>query len=565
MDWLRIHVSNLCNFKCPNCHVFELGENNLPNRVMSQEVFNQAVDQFLNVASLMGNKQTMISIYGGETMANKKVIKDGVLRYGQNCNGIKLQWVINTNGSLLKEEDILFFKKHNVELHVSVDGSEDIHNISRPTHKGKGTFHMVKPALELIKKHQAPAQINSYMMPSNYLNLHEIVDIAAEHGIKKIYLDQFYNLDMISHQVGMELYRKVFYYGIRKGVTISGPWGRVVKYGQNGKNKIAKLDKRLAIDVNMDGTFYFPLMSGTKKIHREIKDLTNLYEQGLWTSTIAEARDFYNKQCDGCSIKEKCFGSAIEQVHYHIGTDADPAVSCNFFRDWCNFLLRPVFLKQYEKLELISMIELEQVEPMIEKIQATIIDLEKRLWPLKNKIFVNIAGYPEELRFASGQHDLPEWVRATTSSGHTLHHLGTKLTPALVHELTHLFIAERGLKLPQWFVEGLCEWTQDQKIDLSFLQRSLQSLNLFERPEILSGKKQLIDLDKNLPEANGLYLQAKAFVAYLLDTLGEEQFARLMVLSEQCPLEEALLKLNVKTLEEYIYSFQALHKLSSSA
>ena len=180
MNWLRLHVSNLCNFKCPNCHVFELGENDLPNRVMSQEVFDKAVEVFIDSLLHLNFKETMISIYGGETLANKKVIKEGLLKFGENYKGIKIHWVMNTNGSLLKEEDVLFFKKHKLEIHVSVDGKEEVHNLSRPTHQGKGTYHMVTPALELIKKHEAPSQINSYMMLSNYNHLKDLVDIAAE-------------------------------------------------------------------------------------------------------------------------------------------------------------------------------------------------------------------------------------------------------------------------------------------------------------------------------------------------------------------------------------------------
>ena len=557
MNWLRIHVSNLCNFKCPNCHVFELGENNLPNRVMSQEVFNQTIDQFLSVMKNLGHKETMISIYGGETMANKKVIKDGVERYGNVCNGMKLHWVINTNGSLLKEEDIIFFKEKNVEVHISVDGTEEIHNISRPTHKGKGTFHMVVPSLELVKKHKAPAQINSYMMPSNYRHLKDIVDIAASYGIRKIYLDQFYNTEMISHQVGMDLYRQVFYYGIQKGVAISGPWGRVIKRSQSNESKRESLEKKLQLDVNIDGTFYFPVLSGSKKTHREIKDLTTLIDNGLWKEMTAKAREYYDEKCDGCSIKEHCYGSAIEQVHYHIGEDADPAVSCNFFRDWCTFLLRPVYLQRLEKIEVFSMIDLDKIEPMTNEVISKIAELEKKLWPLKEKIVLNISEYPEELRITSGQFNLPDWVRATTSHGNTLHHLGTKLTPALVHELTHLFVSQRRLKMPDWFVEGLCELTQDANLDEDLLKTALKEKNLFTQLNSSNAAKiQLIDLDQNLPFKNPMYIQAKGFVSYLKNTLGDDNFRKVIESSADLPLEESLINFGSQPLESHIVAFQ---------
>lgn len=542
MNWLRIHVSNLCNFKCPNCHVFELGENNLPNRVMSQDVFNQAIDQFLNVMSLKGHKETMISIYGGETMANKKVIKEGIERYGTNCNGIELSWVVNTNGSLIKEEDILFFKEHNVELHISVDGSEDIHNLSRPTHKGKGTFHMVVPALELIKKHEAPAQVNSYMMPSNYLHLHEIVDIAHQYGIKKIYLDQFYNLDMISHQVGMARYKEVYYYALQKGIQISGPWGRIIRKFQRFTKRRDQIENNLAVDVNIDGSFYVSIMSETKKEHREVKDLTSFFQNGGWDQIIEKARLFYDEKCEGCSIKDYCYGSAIEQVHYHIGVDADTEVSCNFFRDWCNYLLRPMYMKRYSKLTVVSMIDIAQIEGMVSQVEGAIQSLEERLWPLSSKIQLNIFDDHDEFKNSCQANDLPSWVKAVTKNDNTLYHLGPNPTPALVHELTHLFLSQKRLRLPSWFIEGVCEWTQKGSSDPAILLQALPDRNLAGLISEHGDGLNLIAHDGRKPYENSLYIQAHAFVCHLERRWGREKFLSFLEVTGECPFEEAFLR-----------------------
>ena len=529
MNWLRLHVSNLCNFKCPNCHVFELGENNLPNRVMSEDIFNQAIDQFLSAMKDLGHKSTMVSIYGGETLANKKVIKQGIARYGSKVNDIELKWVINTNGSLLNEEDVLFFKEHQVELHISVDGSEDIHNLSRPTHKGKGTFHMVTPALELIKKHSAMAQINSYMMPSNFEHLREIVDIANEYQIKKIYLDQFYNLDMISHQVGMQKYRDAYFYALSKDIYISGPWAKVMQRYHRSSPRIKEMLNRIAMDVNIDGTYYFPVNIESKKESRHIKDFQQLIHSGEYKKIIQKGVDNYQQSCGKCPLNEHCFGTAIEQVHYHIGEEAETEVSCNFFKDWISFLNRPVYFKKLEKIDVISVIPLEQAQSMLDDIESGIKELEEKFWPLQERIMLHLVEYPEELRGGSKQYNLPDWTRATTAGRNHLFHMGTELSRGYRHELTHFFLSQHSTEIPRWFTEGVCEWVRSPKWDTEFLQKSMLANNYLQY--VLNSDEDkivLIELDQAKLDQNHAYYQVKSFVLHLVKSHGEDKLLELL-------------------------------------
>lgn len=556
MNWLRLHVSNLCNFKCPNCHVFELGENNLPNRVMSEEIFNQSVDQFLSAMKELGHKVATISIYGGETLANKKTIKQGLSRYGAEVNGIKLIWVINTNGSLLNEDDALFFKEHNVEIHISVDGKEEIHNFSRPTHKGKGTFHMVTPALELIKKHNINAQINSYMMPSNFEHLRDIVDIAYQYNIKKIYLDQFYNLDMISHEVGMQKYRDVYFYAYALGINVSGPWAKVLDRHHHFSPREVEMRNRIAMDVNIDGTYYFPVNIESKKITRHISEFTELIKSGEYKDTIEEGIKKYHQSCDGCAISEHCFGSAIEQVHYHIGESAATAVSCNFFRDWIEFLNRPVYFKKLEKLDVVSVIPLEEATNLIADLEEGIDKLERRFGPLEEKIILHLVKYPEELRGSSGQYNLPDWTSATTRGKKHFYHMGVNLSPGYTHELTHFFLSQKELKIPSWFAEGVCEWVRSPRLDAQFLRQSLEEQNIIQH--ILDNDQEkivLIDLDQAMPDQNNAYYQAKCFIIHLVQDYGEDKFMKLLSLCKSKELELGLGEVMQTTLKEELESF----------
>lgn len=493
---------------------------------------------------LKNHKEVMVSIYGGETMANKKVLKKGIEQFGNFYEGIKLNWVVNTNGSLLKEEDALFFKKHNVEIHISIDGREEIHNISRPTHKGKGTFQMVLPALEQIKKYKVPAQINSYMMPSNYLHLRDIVDIAEKYEISKIYLDQFYNMDMFTHKVGVDIYREVYYYAMEKKINVTGPWSKVIKNHDLGFCRRELLKEVYAMDVNIDGSLYFPYVGESKRERREIKDLYELACNNLFEEIGKRAQALYDKKCEGCSLKNYCFGSAIEQVHYHMGLSANTEISCNFFRDWCNYLLRPVHLKRVEKLQIISLIPLTEMTSVTEGILNEINKMEKELWPLQKEIFLNIVDDFETLRASSRQYNLPSWAVATTDGENFFYHRGSQLTLNLRHELCHLFIAQKKLKLPKWFIEGVCEWIQNPQLETSFLKKAVEKNNILSAVK-KNGQLVLIELDQEIPEKNALYIQAKGFVGYLRNQIKIENWLDFLKECEKRFLES--------DLEEFVF------------
>jgi sulfatase maturation enzyme AslB (radical SAM superfamily) len=557
MNWLRLHVSNVCNFKCPNCHVFELGENIMPSRVMSQKVFNQSLSQFEKV--MLDEKQThaTISLYGGETLANKKVIMAGIEAFSKiSSSSLIYNWVINTNGSLLKREDIHFFKEHNVEIHISVDGQENIHNLSRPTHKGLGTFQMVVPALELIKNLSAPAQINTYMMPSNFEHLKDVVDIAFQYGINKIYLDQFYNLEMISHRAGLKRYREVYLYALSKDIVLSGPWEKVAKRALKNIDGKDEVKSSILVDVNVDGTFYFSNFVQTKKESRHIDQMVAFFNSPKRAEHVLEVDKFYEEKCSGCVIKNHCYGSAIDQVYYHIGEQADINVSCDFFRDWLDFVLKPIYFKSFETVDVISVLPIESIQPLLSKIFLEIKKLEEFLWPLSSKIILNVTEDHDEFMAAHRQSHLPKWVKAVTLDNGILFHCGKETTPRLIHELVHLFLSQRNCQIPGWFQEGICEWIQDENIKQVFLLESLRDKNLFSFYKIQNNPDvSFIELNEKIIDENPCYIQAKGFVKFIEGLLGKNKLHQLLMESSLTPFDILLKREGLANLNELFFEF----------
>lgn len=76
-----------------------------------------------------------------------------------NTRHIRVDYAIQTNGTLLDEEWIQLFKEKNFLVGISMDGIKDIHDQCRKTKDGKGTFQEIMKNCILLKKNDIPFNI----------------------------------------------------------------------------------------------------------------------------------------------------------------------------------------------------------------------------------------------------------------------------------------------------------------------------------------------------------------------------------------------------------------------
>ena len=73
--------------------------------------------------------------------------------------GQKIQYTIQTNGTLLDDKWCAFFKQNNFLVGLSVDGPKDLHDVYRVNKGGAGSFDRVMRGLEFLKKHKVDFNI----------------------------------------------------------------------------------------------------------------------------------------------------------------------------------------------------------------------------------------------------------------------------------------------------------------------------------------------------------------------------------------------------------------------
>ncbi len=144
---LVLNVTSGCNLSCTYCYKEDL--TSLKNKgEMTFEIAKQAIDMFYKESPHL--EEYSITFFGGEPLSNLKLIKE-IISYANDFFGsknLKIGYGMTTNGTLLTKEIIHYLHDHRVDLTLSIDGPEALHNKTRVYENGKGSYSNVVKNIE---------------------------------------------------------------------------------------------------------------------------------------------------------------------------------------------------------------------------------------------------------------------------------------------------------------------------------------------------------------------------------------------------------------------------------
>ncbi len=143
IEQLILSVSEDCNLRCSYCVYSGQYKFQRVHRAkyMDFSLAKEAIDFFL--AHSKGSKQIALGFYGGEPLLNFELIKKCIDYFEKETNGRETHITLTTNGTLLKGEIARYLLANHVQIVVSLDGPEEIHNRYRKYKNGRGTFKTV--------------------------------------------------------------------------------------------------------------------------------------------------------------------------------------------------------------------------------------------------------------------------------------------------------------------------------------------------------------------------------------------------------------------------------------
>lgn len=165
--------STACNFACPYC--FEEKKN---PKIISEEIETEII-KFIK--GHKAAKTISLTWYGGEPLLAFKQIKR-LYQKINNINGKKIvDHSIITNGYLIDDEIIEFFKSSNISsIQITLDGKKERHNSTRFLKSDKsGTYDIVKD--NIIKTAQSLPNCNiSIRVNINKENMQDFISLNHE-------------------------------------------------------------------------------------------------------------------------------------------------------------------------------------------------------------------------------------------------------------------------------------------------------------------------------------------------------------------------------------------------
>jgi uncharacterized protein len=141
-----INVTSACNLNCLYCF-----------RGYKKPEFMDldTLSNIFNKISTLPTKELNIIWHGGEPLLVGLDFYKEVVRLEKDILvDVKIRNKIQTNGTLLNEEFVKFFKDNSFGVGVSLDGPQNIHDANRIKLNGSGSFNEVMRGLEILKKYK---------------------------------------------------------------------------------------------------------------------------------------------------------------------------------------------------------------------------------------------------------------------------------------------------------------------------------------------------------------------------------------------------------------------------
>lgn len=143
-------ASSMCNLKCNYCFYCDEAESrNKTNAVYMSE--QTAENLVLKMFDFCGDNSVLTFMFqGGEPLlAGLDFFRSFVeIAESRKTEGSRINYSLQTNGTLITEEFCKFFKEHDFLIGVSVDGNKELHDKNRSK-----SFDDSMKGIELLKKH----------------------------------------------------------------------------------------------------------------------------------------------------------------------------------------------------------------------------------------------------------------------------------------------------------------------------------------------------------------------------------------------------------------------------
>ena len=329
---LSVLINQRCNFSCAYCY----SADGRDNREMSLEQLISIIDWFVD--KRRGTELEIIFSGGGDPLLSFTLLCQGI-EYA--CNkawqmGVKLNWGIVTNGSTITDEQLDFIEKYKINLVVSFDIIEEVHN------KQRSHYDVVSATIDRLCCRNMPFGIRSTITPLNVNRQEEMVNELHQRfpRVKSAAFEAVLNKDLFASANELDLFYRDFANGLFAAQQLGDSLG--ITIGNTIVNNIDTCKERACLG-KLVATPYGHItacsrISSPKEKHFDRFLYGKIDTSGIQINKVAVDRILSEdvnsySECSSCIAKWHCSGGCL-LARYSLPDE--------FFACYCKFMKRMV-------------------------------------------------------------------------------------------------------------------------------------------------------------------------------------------------------------------------------
>lgn len=337
---LTVLPNNTCNFHCGYCYAAS-GRN---GAVLDSDKLHAAIDFFIRFKPQGFSRPLTISFMGGgEPLLSWALVREAVV-YAQNLaarSNLRLSVNLITNGSILTDEMLSFFLRHEVRVSVSFELIPEVQNTQR------GSHDLVAAHIRQLIDVGVPVQLNATITPLNVGRMDEMLHIAFRHfpEVSSLMFEPVTGQSLFPTPADLRSFYDTYTEGFRKGLSLTAERGvKLVSFAY--LRTVFPLERAcpgefcLTADGYITGCYcvgspsdaLFPLTC-----YGEVREGNVYLNRQRFQQLIHQ--DVYSRQeCASCEVRWNCGGGCFHQYRSYDLPYREEV--CRFTRKFVAMLVR---------------------------------------------------------------------------------------------------------------------------------------------------------------------------------------------------------------------------------
>lgn len=180
---VTLSLTHQCNLSCRYCY-----SGRAVREDMSFVTAMKIIDFIFDITP--PEKMIEVCFFGGEPLLRFDLIKKVVHYIHEQEKTVRpVQLSITTNGTRITQPILNFLRKERIDLCISIDGPQHVHDLNRRYGNGQGSFTKVLENLCKARDHLDRIQVNAVYGPETVRFLPETVSFFAQLGVPTIHLN----------------------------------------------------------------------------------------------------------------------------------------------------------------------------------------------------------------------------------------------------------------------------------------------------------------------------------------------------------------------------------------